>query len=302
MTSEEYRRELEQKKLQQRKQRKRRKRRRGLLIFLFLVICISIVAGLFYAPFFNITQVYCVGYETLAEEDILKAAAVPLGDNIFQTNVSELKRRVAAIPYVEASNVRRVFPNKIKIWVKECEPAAYIQFGDAFIVINTGGRVLETRQDNGAYALPVLLGLEVAEAVPGTDLRETVGTDKFDTAINLLTDLKNAELLERTNQVDVSYLKDIKIKIENRIDLMVGSYDSFAYKLTMVNKILADNISAYEKAIFDYRGDKLYVRPPDDAKQSETPQEMLPAEQTELTPNGGQSGTSPEQESSNAVG
>ena len=115
MTSEEYRRELEQQKQQQRKKRRWRKRKRGLLIFLFLVVCVSIVAGLFYAPFFNIAQVYCVGFETLAEEDILKVAAVPIGANIFQTNVGELKRRVAAIPYVGESNVRRVFPNKIKI-------------------------------------------------------------------------------------------------------------------------------------------------------------------------------------------
>ncbi len=291
MTSEEYRHELEQQKQQQRKKRKRRKRRRGMLIFLFLVVCVSIVAGLFYAPFFNITQVYCVGYETLAEEDILKAAAVPIGANIFQTNVGELKRRVAAIPYVGASNVRRVFPNKIKIWVRECEPAAYIQFGEEFVVINTEGRVLEIRQDNGAYALPVLLGMEITEAIPGTGLREAVGADKFDTTMHVLTDLKNAGLLERTNQVDMTYLKDIKIRIENRIDLMVGSYDSFAYKLTMVNKILADNISAYEKAVFDYRGDKLYVRPPDDAPKEEVPA-PLPAVQ----------GTPLPTDTSNAVG
>lgn len=296
MTSEEYRRELEQQKQQQRKKRKRRKRKRGLLIFLFLVMCISIVAGLFYAPFFNIAQVYCVGCETLAEEDILKVAAVPIGANIFQTNVGELKRRVAAIPYVGESNVRRVFPNKIKIWVRECEPAAYIRLGEEYVVINTSGRVLEIRQDNGAYALPVLLGMEITEAIPGTVVRESVGADKFDTAMHVLTDLKNAGLLERTNQVDVAYLKDIKIRIENRIDLTVGAYDSFAYKLTMVNKILADNISAYEKAVFDYRGDKLYVRPPDDAQpNTASPQE-------ELMPDNGQAGTAPAVESSNAVG
>lgn len=300
MTSEEYQRELQRQKQQQRKKRKRRKRRRSMLIFLFLVICVSIVAGLFYAPFFNITQAYCVGYETLAEEDILKAAAVPIGANIFQTNVGELKRRVAAIPYVEMSNVRRVFPNKIKIWVRECQPAAYIQLGEQFVVINEDGRVLELRADNGAYALPVLSGMDISEAVPGTSLRETVGSDKFDITIGVLNDLKDAGLLERTNQVDMLHLKDIKIRIEDRIDLRIGSHENFAYKLTMINKILADNISAYEKAVFDFRGDKLYVRPPDDTQPSDT--SAISNEQVPLTPDGGQPGTLTPEQASNAVG
>lgn len=280
MTAEEYQTELEAQRLQQRKRRKRRKRRRGMIILLFLTVCISIIAGLFYAPFFNIKLAYSVGQETLTEEDILKVAAVPVGANIFQTNVSELKRRVASIPYVENSNVRRVFPNKIKIWVRECQPAAYIQLNDQFVVINTDGRVLEVREDNGAYALPLLCGMELTEAVPGTNLRQSVGTDKFDTTMKVLSDLKEAELLRRTNEIDVSKLKDIKIRLENRIELIVGGYDSFAYKLSMVNKIMKDNISAYEKAVFDFRGDKLYVRPPDDEPKetNETQPEDAPTE------------------------
>ena len=79
MTEREYRQQLEQQKMQQRKRRKRKKRRHGLLIFLFLAVCASVVAGLFYAPFFNIGQVYCMGNVTLTEQEILTAAAVPMG-------------------------------------------------------------------------------------------------------------------------------------------------------------------------------------------------------------------------------
>ena len=290
MTEREYRQQLEQQKMQQRKRRKRKKRRRGLLIFLFLTVCASVVAGLFYAPFFNIGQVYCMGNVTLTEQEILTAAAVPMGQNIFRTNVGELKRRVASIPYVEQSNVRRVFPNKIKIWVKECQPAAYIRVGEQFAVINTDGRVLELRQDNGAYALPVLFGTEVAEAVPGTNLKETVGAEKFETTMQVLTDLKNAGMLERVNAVDVSYLKDIKIEYENRVILLMGSYDNFAYRLQMVQKVLTENMSAYEKAIMDYRGENLYVRPRD----GETLQDADARETSASAENGAQAASEPD--------
>ena len=138
---------LKERKENIKKQRKitRIKRRLTIFGFFFISICITVI--IFKAPFFNIKDVVVVGQDVLTEEEILKVAEVNKGQNIFITRISDIKKKVAEIPYVSESNARRIFPNKVKIWVRESDPCLYVKYRDSFVITDSKTKVLEIKSD-----------------------------------------------------------------------------------------------------------------------------------------------------------
>ena len=128
---------------QNRAERMRKRRIKFFIVVGFLAACAAVIVVLFCAPVFNIQEVFCAGNEKISSEELIGTANVQMGRNIFQTNISEIKKRIAELPYVEESNVRRIFPNKIKIWVRENRPAAYLYSGDKLAVVDLSAKVLE---------------------------------------------------------------------------------------------------------------------------------------------------------------
>ncbi len=117
------------------------------IIFL-IVVLVGVGVGMFFMPAFRVAEVYCEGNQRISQEELVAAAEVPLGKSILLQRLSGIKIRVAEIPMVEEVKVRRIFPNKIKIWIRERVPAAYLYDGESScVVIDLEGKVLEIMND-----------------------------------------------------------------------------------------------------------------------------------------------------------
>lgn len=111
------------------------------------VVGLAILIGLLFTPIFYVQDVWCEGNSRISQEEILAAAQVEQEKNILLQNLSEIKTRVEEIPMVEEAGVRRVFPNRVKIWIRECIPGAYIQEEGKCTVVDVEGKVLEIIED-----------------------------------------------------------------------------------------------------------------------------------------------------------
>ncbi len=260
--------EIELKKLQMKRKYRRNKIKRRLIVFLFLFVCTGVIFTVLKAPVFNIKSVVCVGQENLTEDEIIKVAEVKMGTNIFSANISAMKRKIAAIPEVSESNVRRLFPNKIKIWVRECKKVARVKTGSTNIIIDVNGKILGYTDGMEASEIEKLtdtIGINIiseeeGECVSGDDLK----AKKIYECMNVLNELG---MLEKTNKIDATDLSDIRIEYEKRLEIFLGSYENMEYKLKFVQKVINENISEYEKARLDYRGESLYVGPREEPQQ-----------------------------------
>ena len=259
--------ELKKRQLRNKKRKDRMKRR--MIVFVFLFLCAGVIFTVLKAPFFNIKSIICIGQQQLSQEEIIKAANVRTGTNIFSVNITAAKRRIAAIPAVSASNVRRIFPNKIKIWVREAEEAAFVKTKNGAVLIGTDGKILKAVKPDGKETkeLAELCGIEAASEKPGEFV---VNTDELAAkkAVECLGILDKLELLKGTKKIDVSDLSDIKINYQDRLNILPGSYDNIEYKLNFIKKVISENISEYERANLDYRGEKLYVGPMEDVEKT----------------------------------
>ncbi len=243
-----------------RKKRKMRMKRR-LIVFVFLVVCVGIIAAVLKAPFFNIETVYCIGQQNLTEKEILKLANVQTGVNIFTTNIRAIKKRLDDNPEIEDATVRRVFPDKIKIRIKEAEAVAFLEMKGRLLLIDSKGKIIKLLSGEDAKNPPNIAcieGIEPVEQKAGGYISPE-GDARTEELFRCIVTLEDAEMLEKVNRINVADLSDVRLDYDNRLHIMLGGCEKMDYKLKFIKKVIAESISEYEKANLDYRGDKLYV-------------------------------------------
>ena len=249
--------DLELKKQQMKKKRKIDRLKRRFYIFMVFFVSLATILVLFKAPFFNISEVICVGQERLTEKQILEIAHVAEGKNIFLTNISDVKERVKNIPFVSESNARRIFPNKVKIWVRESVPCFAVERGGKFIILDKDTKVLEVIKENKDNLCLLTLS-ETKDGIPGKVYADEKNPqDKK--LLELIGIMENLDMTKYLNNIDFSDISDIIILYDSRLKIKIGNTNDMEYKLKFINKVIKEKISGYEKATVDYTGDKLYV-------------------------------------------
>jgi len=253
----------EAKKRQIIKKKKRAKAKRRLIVFLFLFICVGIIFTVLKAPVFNIKGIMCVGQQELSEEDVIRIAGAKTGVNIFTTGVKIMKRNLAENPLIAESNVRRIFPDKIKIWVREAKPVLMAEMGSSIILAGKNGQIIKTVEKDrlqDGIAVAKLNGFEPASNVPGESIYKK--DDAVHSKISECAEiLQRLEMLDKVTMISASDLSDIRIDYEDRLNILLGDYQNMDYRLTFVKKVISENLSKFEKAVLDYRGKNLYVGP-----------------------------------------
>ena len=146
--------------------RPRRKTRMSLKIpVLIIVLVLAVVTTIaLMLPVFNVVEVYCEGNSEVKTEDIITAAKLETGKNIFLENLGRARRSVESITNIKSAEIRRVFPNKICISVSERVPFAYVPSNGGVALVSEDGIVLKV--------------LDGGEAAMISDTK----TPKFDTA------------------------------------------------------------------------------------------------------------------------
>lgn len=267
---------LAERKQQLKRKRKKQRLKRRFIIFLIFAVIISAVAVLLKAPFFNISEVICVGQERLTEKEILNTARVAKGQNIFLTNIGKVKERVSSIPFVSESNARRIFPNKVKIWVRESVPAFAIERDGKFVICDKSTKVLEVT-DKNKDNLCLLMLSNTSAAKPG-ELYADEGQPQNKKLLEIIGILEKLDMINSLNYIDFSDISDIIILYDSRLKIKIGNTNDMDYKLKFINKVIKENISEYEKATVDYTGDKLYVGQYEDKSHKTNAEEKPEAE------------------------
>ncbi len=115
------------------------------------------------------------------------------------------------------------------------------------------------------FNIPLVAGVEANEAREGDKLKKDK-EGKLDEVIEICKALAKAQLLERTTYIDVTNIADIRLVVENRLDIYIGEADNIDYRISFLAEVIEKNISSYEKVVMDYRGDDIYVRAHEDGK------------------------------------
>lgn len=236
---------------------RRRRRGRGLGGALLRLLCLlALGAALYFGAtvFFQVETVAVSGNSRYTQEQIVQAADIQTGDNLFRMNKNHMIQDVLQkLPYIETLTIRRSYPNAVIIQVQEWAAVARVERPDArpdYVdgtaelaqddwLISVGGKLLERGGGDGT-AIPVF-GLTPIAPRAGTALavpREEQG--KLSGLLALLQALEQREENARVSQIDVSSASYMLLRYDGRFTVKMSYSKDMDYQLRVLAQVAED--------------------------------------------------------------
>ncbi len=115
--------------------------------------------------YFKISRLTIEGAQRLSEKEIAQQAQVDKGVNILAVNLSLVRKRLMAHPWIAEAGVSREIPSGLSIWIKEHSPLAVVDVGKKFL-INHSGKIFKIWDTSDPADLPLVRGLNVLDLPP----------------------------------------------------------------------------------------------------------------------------------------
>ncbi len=222
-------------------------------VLLAALTCAGIVFGIrhgarqlfFDNPDYRLSKIEVQTDGTLQREQILKAAELREGENIFSVNLQRVHDRLQQLPQVDEVEVVRKMPSEISVRIIERKPIAWITAekdmsdpfaGDGAFLIDARGVLMKEKK-----LLPEYLGLPViAGAVNETlDPGKTIQSFEAKAALDLLR-LSTRSFMQTRFQVrhiDVSKGYCLVVTDKNRTQVTFG-FDNMEAQLQRLEQFL----------------------------------------------------------------
>ncbi len=223
-----------------RKKKRGRRRNRGRFGFLyallsFLLIIAAVVVGSI--VFFRVDTITVTGQSRYSAEEIIAAAQVKPGDNLFQLNKNRMAKRIySELPYIRSVSFRRSFPSSFKIQVVESQPAASITGPEGWLLLDSRGKLLELGGDNLRTKAAPITGLTPLTPTVGTSLAVAQEDQtKLDGLLGLLSALESENLLQNLTSLDLSAASTILFGYGGRFTVELPMSCDFDYKVRILD-------------------------------------------------------------------
>ena len=231
------------------------KRRRGSFSFLykllaFVLICTAIALAL--TLFFRIRTIQVSGNDRYTREEIIAAAEVKEGDNLFLMNKYNAAERIRkALPYIETVQFRRMLPDGLSIVVTECaDPAAVVQDGKAYLLCDTGN-IVDEMAASAARGRMQVKGLTLTGPAVGTQAQAAEGQElTLERLLELMKALDSRGMTGNVSQLDMSDASQLTLRYLDRFDVYFPWDADYGYKLDYLLAVV-EKLEVNEKGIIN---------------------------------------------------
>ncbi|MGM9662965.1 MAG: cell division protein FtsQ/DivIB [Oscillospiraceae bacterium] len=191
--------------------------------------------------FFRVETIRVEGEERYSEQEILQAAGVQAGDNLYLINKEKVSDRVfSTLPYVRSVLIYRQPPSTLVIEVRESAAAGVIVTPESDWVINSAGKIMEERQAVQEYESAAIDGLTLVEpAVGRTAEPEEAQSYYFSELLRLLAELEDRELLGSVQAIHLGESDMLTMEYAGRFRVCLPWGADYGYKLRELEAVIA---------------------------------------------------------------
>ena len=168
-----------------------------------------------------VNRIEVVGCERYTPTQIINAAGLYTGRCIFTYDMGEVKKSLSKDPYLDVVSAERVFPDELRITVKEREEFAAISAGNGtYCIIDREGYVLYTGKRDSIEGLLPVYGLGTFGFATGT----YVDSDKSILRPYIMMELLNCigDRASEIASIDVSIPASLKLATADGYTVMLG--------------------------------------------------------------------------------
>lgn len=178
----------------------------------------------------RVSAVRVTGDAVYPEEEILRICNYKTGDNLlFIPTGSREERLEKELPYIAEAKISRRIPGTVVVRITAARPACCFQSGSQWVVVESGGKVLETRNDPPEGLMQVT-GLNPPAVQPGEKLvLEDEGAAKaFGEIVEAIAGL---DAVQNFTRLDMGDLSKISLWYENRVQCVLGGVNELTRKV-----------------------------------------------------------------------
>ncbi len=161
------------------------------------------------------------GIQHASRDRVEAVFAEDAGKSLYVFPLAERRRRLLAINWVKDAAVLRIWPNRVRVSIRERQPVAFVQLssrrngGQQVALIDKDGVLLDPPVQSD-YDLPVLRGIEEQQ-------QESARAERVGRAMAMLTSL--GPLAERISEIDVGHPDNLAVSMSvagNAVTLQLG--------------------------------------------------------------------------------
>ena len=151
------------------------------------------------------------GNRNVTRSQLLDVFGGDIDRNIFFVPLDERKKQLEEIPWVESAAVMRLYPNRVKIEVRERTPVAYAAVNSHIALIDAQGVIMDLPAGaQTAYSFPVIVGMTDAEPLSTRAARM-----KIYAVLMKELDSTGARYSRDLSEVDLSDPDDVKATVSD---------------------------------------------------------------------------------------
>lgn len=129
----------------------------------------SVAQALTSSAGFAIEDVRVSGNAHTSEIDILQLLGLDGTTSLLALDIDVARQSLSELPWVEAAEVRKVYPRTVEVMLKERQAFGIWQHGSELSLIEKNGSVIAPLRDNKFASLPLFVGRDAERAAASTE-------------------------------------------------------------------------------------------------------------------------------------
>ena len=215
------------------------------------------------SPAFAIATIELEGRTRLEEADVLRAAGVAIGINVFELSPEDVRARLERHPWIASARVERRLPGTFRLTIVERTPSLVLSLGPSLYLVDESGSVFKEVAPGDPVDLPIVSGIERARFLSERAWR-TALLSEIDT---LLDDWRAAGLWRREPIAEIHVQADDGLVLhvgEDAMEVRLGRAP-FLPKLRKLRRVLDRLDGERSRALYVHldnvrRPDRVVVR------------------------------------------
>lgn len=225
----------------------------------FLLGCFVIIFVL--SIFLQVRKVEVTGAEHYTDNEIVQAAGVDVGDNLFFINrFAAVSGILAKLPYVESVSVVTQLPGTVILDVTESQALAWVELEGQRWIIDRNCKVLEQGTTTATAQLTKVSGVTPVNPRVGETLEIQETNGAVETLAEMLDQIQRRSLAGEVSSIDITdpaapvmdYLGRFTVQFGNSetMDYQFGKLVSAVSQLTTADRGSLDISGAGEEVVF----------------------------------------------------
>ena len=214
------------------------------------------------AVFFRVDMEKCQvsGCDMYQPYTVFESAGIRDGDSLLLLDKTRAAAKIhQALPYVQSVEIQRVLPDTLLIRIVEVTITFAVQDGqDNWWLISPEGRVVDRASSTehshkivGVRLDAPAIGQQAKALEETTDLPQTyTNAQRLSTAVDLMKQLKQNELLGDIASIDVGKMGNIQMWYGTRFQIKLGDMTRLDRKISNLSEVL-DTMASYQSGVLD---------------------------------------------------